>query len=67
MRAHALAGAGQTDSARAILADLQAHSPPAPAIVIAWVYTGLGQPDSSMVWLEEAYRRREGYLVFIDT
>ena len=64
---HALALAGQPDSARALLARLRASpSEPAPATAVAWIYDGLGSADSAVAWLREGLARREGWLVFLN-
>ncbi len=34
-----------------------------PAFMIAWVYTGLGEADEALKWLDTAYEERDSLLV----
>jgi serine/threonine protein kinase/tetratricopeptide (TPR) repeat protein len=58
----ALAMTGRTDEAREILRQLQALSRDryVSPYHMAYVYTGLGEPDTAMDWLERAYQERAG-------
>jgi len=64
--AHAYALSGKTREARRILEELK--QPSGKSYVDPWaialVYTGLGQRDSAMEWLEKAYRNRDHDMAF---
>jgi serine/threonine-protein kinase len=70
--AYLLARTGRTDSARAILSDLKrlvraqagdtAMQAYVSALDVAIAYTGLGQVDSAMVWLDNAFEEKDGEL-----
>jgi Flp pilus assembly protein TadD len=65
--AHALARAGQRDSARRILADVESRSPAryVPSYDIAKVYIALGDTSRALNLLERAWRERSHSLVFL--
>jgi class 3 adenylate cyclase/TolB-like protein/Tfp pilus assembly protein PilF len=65
--AHALASAGRTADARRILADLleRARTRYLPSYWIALIFTGLGDADQAMLWLERAYEERSSWLVWV--
>jgi adenylate cyclase len=66
--AHALASAGRETEARKILSDLleRSRSRYLPSYWIALVYTGLGDIDQAMAWLERAYKERSSWFVWIN-
>lgn len=66
--AHALASAGREQAAQKILSDLLERSRTRylPSYWIALVYTGLGDIDQAMAWLERAYEERSSWLVWIN-
>jgi serine/threonine-protein kinase len=66
--AYAYAKVGKMDEAREILVDLlriyeQSHM---SETEIAGVYVSLGEKDQAMEWLEKAFERHAGYLVWIN-
>jgi len=65
--AHAYASAGRSGEARRILADLleRSRTKYLPSYWLALVYTGLGEPDEAIAWLERAYEERSSWLVWI--
>jgi adenylate cyclase len=65
--AHALASAGKKAEADEILAELleRARAEYLPSYWIALVFTGLGDVDQAMAWLERAYEERSSWLVWI--
>ena len=65
--AHALASAGKKSEATKILEDLLERSRTRylPSYWIALVYTGLGDHDQALAWLERAYEERSSWLVWI--
>ena len=65
--AHALASAGKEPEARKILGDLLERSRTRylPSYWIALVFTGLGDINQAMTWLERAYEERSSWLVWI--
>jgi len=65
--AHAYASAGDEPEARKILQNLLERSRTRylPSYWIALVYTGLGDIDQSIAWLERAYEERSSWLVWI--
>jgi tetratricopeptide (TPR) repeat protein len=61
--------AGQTEKAREVLRQLQErarHGYFAPYHMV-YVYTGLGELDAAMDWLERAYEERSGAVYGIKT
>ena len=66
--AHALASAGRPADAKRILADLleRARTRYLPSYWIALIFTGLGEVDPAMSWLERAYEERSSWLVWIN-
>ncbi|MCI4320165.1 MAG: tetratricopeptide repeat protein [Thermoplasmata archaeon] len=66
--AHALASAGRSTEAKSILADLLERSRARylPSYWIALIFTGLGDVDQAMAWLERAYEERSSWLVWIN-
>jgi class 3 adenylate cyclase len=65
--AHALASAGNRSEATRILEDLLERSRTRylPSYWIALIYTGLGDSDQALAWLERAYEERSSWLVWI--
>ena len=65
--AHAYASAGREAECRTILADLLERSRARylPSYWIALIFTGLGDTDQAMAWLERAYEERSSWLVWI--
>jgi TolB-like protein/Flp pilus assembly protein TadD len=64
---HVYGRLGRTDEARCLLRQLdqlraQGHAPP---IAFVTIYTGLGDMDAAVEWLETAYRLRDGYLFWL--
>jgi class 3 adenylate cyclase/TolB-like protein/Tfp pilus assembly protein PilF len=66
--AHALASAGKESEAKKILGDLMERSRNQylPSYWVALVYTGLGDVNQAMTWLEKAYEERSSWLVWIN-
>lgn len=64
---YAYATAGRPDEARAILCELKELSERehASPMEVAIVYTGLGERDEAIRWMEKAYEERSGVLVFL--
>ena len=64
---HAYAVAGRTQEARNELQELRLISKRhyVSPFYMALVYTGLGEKDEAMDWLEKAYQDRSNGLVFI--
>ncbi|MCI4352640.1 MAG: tetratricopeptide repeat protein [Thermoplasmata archaeon] len=65
--AHAYASASQEPEARKILAELMERSRHRylPSYWIALIFTGLGDTDQAMAWLERACDERSSWLVWI--
>ena len=65
---HANAVAGNRGEAQKAIAELAGRSQKGyvPAIYTAAIYTGLGDPDSAMKWLEKAFEERTEYLIFFN-
>ncbi|MCI4335997.1 MAG: tetratricopeptide repeat protein [Thermoplasmata archaeon] len=65
--AHALASAGRSPEAREILTKLldRARTSYLPSYWIALIFTGLGETDAAMTWLERAAQERSSWLVWI--
>ncbi|MCI4347931.1 MAG: tetratricopeptide repeat protein, partial [Thermoplasmata archaeon] len=65
--AHAYASAGNEPEARKILAELLERSRHQylPSYWIALIYTGLGETDQAMAWLERACDERSSWIVWI--
>jgi serine/threonine-protein kinase len=65
--AAALARSGQTSKAREVLADLirQSESGYQTQVAVAAAYLALGEPDSSLYWLDKAYELRDGNLPWV--
>jgi tetratricopeptide (TPR) repeat protein len=64
------AQSGRKDEARTILNELKGHSSPnqfRSPFEIALVYTGLGENDQAMEWLEKAKTERDPFLIYIKT
>jgi hypothetical protein len=62
------AQSGRKDEARTILNELKGHSSPnqfRSPFEIALVYTGLGENDQAMEWLEKAKTERDPFLIYI--
>jgi tetratricopeptide (TPR) repeat protein len=65
---HANAVAGNRDEAQKALAELTARSKKRylSPIYLAAIYTGLGDRDNAMQWLEKAFNERTEYLIFFN-
>ncbi len=65
--AHAYAASGNEPEARKILGELLERSRTRylPSYWIALVYTGLGEVEQAVAWLERAYEERSSWLVWI--
>jgi len=64
--AWAYGAAGLIEKARSIVdAILARDSDNPPALALAWGYTGLGDKENALNWLEKAFRDRELDLIFI--
>jgi tetratricopeptide (TPR) repeat protein len=62
----ALAHAGQTNAARARLAELLPHGGEARAAVsLAWVYAALGEQNEALRWLDTGYDRRDPWMIWL--
>lgn len=61
------AASGRRDEARKVLSELQARSKRAyvAPYFVANVYTGLGETDQALTWLEKAYEARSWYLTWL--
>jgi tetratricopeptide (TPR) repeat protein len=68
LRGHALAVSGNAAGARGTLADLQhlAQTRYVSALYFAGIYTGLGENNKALDWLEKAYRERNDRLVYLN-
>ncbi|MDQ3667199.1 MAG: protein kinase [Acidobacteriota bacterium] len=64
---HCYALAGKPDRARAALKELQglAKRRYVQPYSIAVIYTGLGEKDQALAWLEKAYDDRSSYMVYL--
>jgi tetratricopeptide (TPR) repeat protein len=64
---YAKAKAGDRTAARKALEELRAQSKRryVPALYFAAIYTGLGDSDAGLSWLEEAYREHSDYLIYL--
>lgn len=62
-----LGRAGQREEAEAILEELLALSEKewVSAYAIATVYSGLGETDAALEWLEKAYQARESWITYL--
>jgi len=60
----ALARAGKADSARAVLGPVEARAKGrgGSPVAVAMAYTGLGQYDTALAWLERAAREKDAWL-----
>src|SRR5713101_1931757 len=65
---HALAVSGDAAGARKVLADLQhlAQSGYVSSLYFAGVYTGLGEKQTALDWLDKAYKERNDRLVYLN-
>ncbi len=65
---HALAVSGDAAGARKVLADLQhlAQSRYVSSLYVAGIYTGLGEKNTALDWLEKAYKERNDRLVYLN-
>ena len=65
---YANAKAGNLGAARKALEELRAQSKQryVPALYFGAIYTGLGDPDAGMSWIEKAYRERCDYLIYLN-
>ena len=61
--------AGRLDEARQVVERLEqkAKSKTISPMTFAWAYTGMGEKDDAMDWLEKAYAERDGAIVFLRT
>jgi hypothetical protein len=58
--------AGLADKARSVIEEIQSNdSDDPPALPLAWGYTGLGDKEMALDWLERAYENRDFDLVFV--
>jgi eukaryotic-like serine/threonine-protein kinase len=59
--------AGRTEEARKILGALQELAQKAfvPPSRFAWIYTGLGEVDRGLEWLEKAVDERDGFIIHL--
>jgi len=66
---HAYAISGKTDRAMEILQDLEGHAGQryVPAYAIALIYSGLGDKEHAMAWLQKAYEDRSTAMAFVRT
>jgi TolB-like protein/DNA-binding winged helix-turn-helix (wHTH) protein/Tfp pilus assembly protein PilF len=64
---YANAKAGDRTAARKALEQLRAQSKRryVPALYLAAIYTGLGDSDAGLSWLEKAYREHSDYLIYL--
>lgn len=65
---YANAKAGNRAAARKALEELRAQSKRryVPALYFGAIYTGLGDSDVGMSWLEKAYREHSDYLIYLN-
>src|SRR5260370_8051184 len=65
---YAKAKAGNRAAARNALEELRTQSKRryVPALYFAAIYTGLGDSDVGMSWLEKAYREHSDYLIYLN-
>jgi len=65
---YANARAGDRAAARKALEELRAQSKRryVPALYFAAIYTGLGDSDAGLLWLEKAYREHSEYLIYLN-
>lgn len=65
---HALALAGNTAQAEAVLSELKERSARSyvPPYSIALVYAGLGQDEPTFEWLERGYEERSTWMIFLN-
>jgi hypothetical protein len=58
--------AGLSDKAGSVLDAIQNKDPDnPPALPLAWGYTGLGDKEKALNWLEEAFENRDHDLLFM--
>jgi Flp pilus assembly protein TadD len=64
---YALAAAGETAEARAVLQEMLdlSASRHVPAYYIAGIYTALGELDAAFTWLERAWEQKDWWLMFL--
>lgn len=65
---YANAKAGNRAAAHRALDELQSQSKRryVPALYFGAIYTGLGDTDAGMSWIEKAYRERSDYLIYLN-
>ena len=65
--AHIYAVSGHRDKARAMLEELKGRSKPCcvSPFDIALIYTGLGEKDQALKWLEVAYKDKSLWMIFL--
>ena len=65
---YANAKAGNRTAAHQALDELQAQSKRryVPALYFGAIYTGLGDTDAGMSWIEKAYREHSDYLIYLN-
>jgi TolB-like protein/DNA-binding winged helix-turn-helix (wHTH) protein len=65
---YANAKAGDRTAARKALEELRAQSKQryVPALYFAAIYTGLGDSDAGLSWLEKAYQEHSDYLIYLN-
>jgi len=66
---YALGLAGQQDEALRLVEEMKRRREEGyfPAFIIGWVYTGLGDKETALGWLETAAEDRDGMIVVIGT
>ena len=64
---HALAVSGDAVGARKALSELEqlSHSRYVPALYFAALYTGLGEKNKALIWLEKAYAEHNDRLIYL--
>jgi serine/threonine-protein kinase len=64
---YALTRAGETEAARAVLADLEARarSGYVSPVAFATLHIGLGETDRALDWLERSRDERRGYMAYL--
>ena len=58
---------GRIDDARPVVAEMKetAEQKPISPMAFAWAYTGMGQKDQAIDWLEKAYETRDGTVIML--
>lgn len=64
--AWAYGSAGETDKAKLVLEEIRNNEPyNPPAMPLAWGYTGLGDKEMALTWLDKAFQNRDFMLIFM--